>query len=1235
MNYVAHSLLLRCAVAGIIEPLERRMLLSLAPAGVEFRANGFTTSVQLEAAVASDADGDFVVVWSGAGSGDSFSGIFAQRYNSAGVAQGGEFRVNTPTAPTQLRPAVAMDADGDFVIVWESNYQEGGNNPGVYAQRFNAAGAPQGGEFHVNTFTTGQQGRPSVAMDASGNFVITWQSQQETGPTFGIYAQRYDAAGQPQGAEFHVNTFTTSVQRDPGIAMDADGDFVIAWHSRDQNGSGYGVYAQRFNSAGTAQGGEFQVDPSFPVVLNLSPVSVAMDASGDFVVTFTTYDDSRGVHGQRFNAAGVAQGGPFHVNTFTTGFQFEYSVAMDADGDFLVTWTSDAQDGSGNGVYAQAFNAAGVPQGIEFRVNTFTTGSQRNPTVTMNADGDAVIAWQGNGTGDSYGVYAQRYTESNADTAAPMLAGAFVAGNRLVPYSSHPGPLKQILVTFSENMTDAGGTTGANSVTNPANWLITDDGVSVTPTITYGFNPATNRFEALVTLAQAVEGNILLKARDNIRDIVGNRLDGNLDGTAGGSLLLPFSVGIAPVGGEFRVNTFTTGSQRVPSVGMNADGDFLIAWSSTNQDGSDEGVYRQYYSADGVPQGGEARANATTAGSQFLPAAAMLPRGTVSLATGIFWSGNGPGDSNGVFGQGLILPEFRLNTFTTDLQRAPAVAMDADGDFVVAWTSYGQDGSYSGVYAQRFNAAGTAQGAEFRVNSFTTDFQSFPAVAMDASGDFVVAWASYLQDGGGLGVYAQRFNAAGLPQGGEFRVNTTTSADESIPSVGMDGDGDFVIAWQSTRRFVGTSYGIFAQRYNAAGVPQGGEFKVNTNVSEPFSPAVAMDADGDFVVAWSDGEYQNVLAYDVYARRYTAGGVAIAQEFLVNTQTANFQGTPAVAMDAAGDFVVVWSSSGQDGSGFGVYAQRYGTRDTPTVGLLSDTPDPVTGGNSITLSASGVSSADGEVTSVSFYRESNGEPGLQVGLEGDTFVGTDTTPSGGFWSASASTAGLAPGTYTYYAQATDDAGLTGAPVSTTNTVSGGAAPSVTASQFLFETAPQRLRFTFDQNVSTSLSASDVTGIGTPNVDYTLSYDTNTNIATITFANILANGKYTATIVASGVTNPGGTPMAANHVFNFKFLRGDADNDGDVDVNDLGILASNWQQSPRTFAQGDFDYSSTVDVNDLGILASNWQQVLPASAATLNPVSVRSASKRVSVIRSLELLEPSNDDILLSRAGAGR
>ena len=110
----------------------------------------------------------------------------------------------------------------------------------------------------------------------------------------------------------------------------------------------------------------------------------------------------------------------------------------------------------------------------------------------------------------------------------------------------------------------------------------------------------------------------------------------------------------------------------------------------------------------------------------------------------------------------------------------------------------------------------------------------------------------------------------------------------------------------------------------------------------------------------------------------------------------------------------------------------------PVVNSVSDSPDPVTASGGLTLTAN-ASATRNAVASVSFYRESNGTSGLQIGSGGDALVGTDTAASNG-WSVSVNTAGLASGTYTYYALATDTAGdisATGANVhSTTNTVNG-------------------------------------------------------------------------------------------------------------------------------------------------------------------------------------------------------
>src|SRR4051812_34746340 len=89
---------------------------------------------------------------------------------------------------------------------------------------------PVGPEVQVNTHTNGEQYYPTVAMDAAGDSVVVWGgADNQDGDSFGIFAQRYDPAGAPQGGEFQVNTYTPGAEDGPQIAMDGHGDFVVAW----------------------------------------------------------------------------------------------------------------------------------------------------------------------------------------------------------------------------------------------------------------------------------------------------------------------------------------------------------------------------------------------------------------------------------------------------------------------------------------------------------------------------------------------------------------------------------------------------------------------------------------------------------------------------------------------------------------------------------------------------------------------------------------------------------------------------------------------------------------------------------------------------------------------------------------------------------------------------------------------------------------------------------------------
>jgi hypothetical protein len=211
------------------------------PLGPEFRVNTSTGYgvLQLDPSVAADSAGNFVVVWT-----KLQAGVFGQRYASNGTPLGPEFRVNTYTSGAGVRPSVAADPAGNFVVAWLS-YRDG-NGIGISAQRFAGSGAPLGPEFVVNTFTTANQINPAVVSDSIGNFVVTWQGMGQDGSGYGVFGQRYANGGTPLGPEFRVNTYTTSLQGYPSVAVDSMGNFLVIWHSDGQDGSNTGVFGQRY-----------------------------------------------------------------------------------------------------------------------------------------------------------------------------------------------------------------------------------------------------------------------------------------------------------------------------------------------------------------------------------------------------------------------------------------------------------------------------------------------------------------------------------------------------------------------------------------------------------------------------------------------------------------------------------------------------------------------------------------------------------------------------------------------------------------------------------------------------------------------------------------------------------------------------------------------------------------------------------------------------------------------------
>ncbi|MFN8640840.1 MAG: hypothetical protein U0802_03965, partial [Candidatus Binatia bacterium] len=364
------------------------------PVGPALQTNTFTAGIQGAPAVSSAAgSGDFVVVWESFGQDGDYIGIVGRRYAANGVAQGGEFPANSFTVGPQSVPDVSVGADGSFVVVWQG-YGPGGDDGDVFARRFASNGSAQGGEFQVNDPVAGSyEGAAAVATTASG-FVVVWDDYAD------VFARRFDSAGAPLGAPFQVNLPSQGFQGSADVAATADGGFVIAWEDGyfDQpgaDGAGYGVFARRYDAAGDPAAMPFQVNSTSAG--DQYGVAVSAPPSGGFVVVWQSFDEAApdpAIVGRRFDTTGTALGDDFRVNPPAAEAADDPDVAADQYGDFVVVWSAPADLGAATTVMERRFTGAGTPLAGATPVNvaptplqTTTPNQQGRPAVSSAADG--------------------------------------------------------------------------------------------------------------------------------------------------------------------------------------------------------------------------------------------------------------------------------------------------------------------------------------------------------------------------------------------------------------------------------------------------------------------------------------------------------------------------------------------------------------------------------------------------------------------------------------------------------------------------------------------------------------------------------------------------------------------------------------------------------------------------------------------------------------------------------
>lgn len=207
-------------------------------------------------------------------------------------------------------------------------------------------------------------------------------------------------------------------------------------------------------------------------------------------------------------------------------------------------------------------------------------------------------------------------------------------------------------------------------------------------------------------------------------------------------------------------------------------------------------------------------------------------------------------------------------------------------------------------------------GFAFQINPLTLeDGQGAPDVAANGSLGFVAVFEA--TDADGKGIFARRYSPKGKPLDGAEPVNTTTAANQERPAVASQTNGDYVVVWQGVDLLEGKVPHVYARSFSAAGIALSAEIVVDVaRGRSPSAPAVAVAPGGDFLVVWqSTDDGPNGSGEDVFGRLFEQDGTPLTPEQRLNSEKAGDQQDPAVAVMASAHsrgFYVVWESDDAD-----------------------------------------------------------------------------------------------------------------------------------------------------------------------------------------------------------------------------------------------------------------------------------------------------------------------------------
>ncbi len=763
------------------------------------------------------------------------AGIYMERYDifsgsTSGVGMG-PVQISTTITGDQKNPSITMDNNGNYVVAWEG---EGpGDTYGIFVRAFDFDGTPRGPEHLVNTYTTGVQSAPKVAIDFDGqpnqgqeqHFAVVWQGEG-TEDTDGIYMQRFNITFGGDiatvGSNISVNTYTAGSQVDPDIGMTNADDTLITWSGP---GTGYTttdqVWMQGYSTFGTPWNGtanNIRVNTAEPAVkpalaLNKSnEASTSSAPSGNGVIVYTAGVDNQ-VYGKLVeHCANAPNPCPLsnvelNINGTTSSLP---DVAMDYLGNFTVTWEQD--DGADMNIHGINYDYLGHRIDTQFQINDNvfgdTTANQTNSALAKDKDGEYFVTWtsphttQGNDVRyKAYGTDIFKYGSETIAHPGTALFGEAPTATAIAPNGNH-------VVVFIGQDTLSGQSRIYYSLYDTDNNAIIENQVADTVDDSSVSFPSVSFFKD----TQGTDvGRFVIVWTGTDPVLTGNTVvyrEFDIDGNA----ILPAETALITPAPDI-----TYGATRV-SAGYYNDSTatvidrFAVITFAIDISGATDviGVYH----------------------TEVGQTASNLETGIITVSP---------------FGNGVDLYP------------------DLAGNDKIVYTWDADDGGQNGVYAQEANGA-LPLGTKFLVNNTTANQELYPDVAFVSPVQYVITWSQCPNgDCVSIIIYASRYTgdfAGGAPAvtdddfvvypGGGNEVLSNAFSRISADTT----NGSFLIVWEKTfddfgiREMAGkyfeTVAGLanFGVGFTISSTPNG-----NGN-----NPDVDMNNNGRAVVSW-DGPY--------------------------------------------------------------------------------------------------------------------------------------------------------------------------------------------------------------------------------------------------------------------------------------------------------------------------------------------------------------------------------------------